>query len=323
MGFGCVLLYGAGAYWALDNRNIFNKFEKYAPFGSQLLEFIEEREHNKKMKARKEYYDALDNTTAPFISRRYKMSDDNQHDPLKPEMFFDAKSGIVSEQQREYLPLILLPDIRDPVVHDVSFAMNDLIASINASAASKQIVTHVADTLTKLATSVRNDHSEYADMFANYSKVLNDVALTYSPDKDLYEYHQELSRLVLEIEQHLVAHLNTRGQKKAAVTPLIDKKSDTKTSKSSWKSPSLELDNSLAILELELTLTLLVTALHSHSSLASIKTYIQSMRDVVGKFPDRAYREVLIKRALEGVSVPSDVDLKPIIDDLLQTTSMK
>lgn len=84
-------------------------------------------------------------------------------------------------------------------------------------------------------------------------------------------------------------------------------------------------------LQLELALTLLVNALQQQSSIP-LGPYIQGVRDAVDHYSNRwSYpslgntvtsseshdRKTLITEALKSVSVPKDVDLKPILDDIL------
>lgn len=89
------------------------------------------------------------------------------------------------------------------------------------------------------------------------------------------------------------------------------------------------LEPSNTSLQLELALTLLINALRPHSSVP-LGPYIQGVRNAVenpspysafssqieglGEKPDR---KTLINETLKKISVPQDVDLKPILDDIL------
>lgn len=74
-------------------------------------------------------------------------------------------------------------------------------------------------------------------------------------------------------------------------------------------------------LQLELALTLLVNALHQHSSVP-LGPYIQGVRQAFQApyktfHNDHVDKATLLTEALKTINIPQDVDLKPVLDDIL------
>lgn len=78
------------------------------------------------------------------------------------------------------------------------------------------------------------------------------------------------------------------------------------------------IDGSDITLRLKLALTLLVTALQQHSKVP-LGPYIQGVREAMSSYPESAIsaKEKLIHEALQGIAVPEEVDLNPILHDIL------
>lgn len=231
-----ILGLGAGylglAYYALDHESVYDVVEKYMPGGSALLDQLESWQHKQKVQIREQFYKD-DNVVAPYIRERKVHSaksaaQANVEDPLTPERFFDAQSGTVSLEKKEYLPLMLLPDTRDPLVNRISMSLNDLIQSVNASAASADTVYAVSDGITELAVEIKSMHPKHANLLELEVIQLKDLVDTHESVKKEYqlihptgtvastlpfemEYHNKLAREILNLERILVSHINTRN----------------------------------------------------------------------------------------------------------------
>lgn len=115
----------------------------------------------------------------------------------------------------------------------------------------------------------------------------------------------------------------------ATVTPAEAAVSSSSSSKARSASQKAKLDPkyygaiepSDISLKLELALTLLVNALQQHSSVP-LGPYIQGVREAVDYGTLSVYKTAappakLIHDALQAISVPSDVDLAPVLDDII------
>ncbi|CAN6674889.1 hypothetical protein TRVA0_070S00364 [Trichomonascus vanleenenianus] len=322
------VVYTGSAFFALENYRFSKVFEQYFPLGAQVLDFLEEREHRKVTLARHQYYESQRPLTPYIKSQRPKTDEDDselskpdittdKYDPLAPDNFFDAQSGTVATTgEREYLPLVLLPDTSDPVVNDVAFALNDLISSVNSSAVDPSTVVNVSQRLEKLAHSVHDLTPTYSSIFHFKARLLQQLVDSQQslrekygdklPKKVLAVYLKRLSRIILETENDLVAHVNTRGQFETEANRRVQ---NEKKSLLVSEADSLE-----AIIQLQLSFSLLISALHSKSAMP-IAPYIQRAKEAIANFPDRT-KEQIVASAISGLRVPDDVDLQPIVKDI-------
>lgn len=320
---GVVFIYVGGSMVAMENDGFYRVFDRYVPYGAQLLEHIEQYQHDRRMRSYQERARQQEQGSSPYIRRKYSNEDaekQQQHevaavsscsssgegsDPLSPQRFFDAQSGNIEE--RDYLPLVLLPDIRDPLIHRVSFALNDLIASVNASAASADTILNAATALQTLADDVQQSHRDYCDRFAERARTLK----TYAESNDRSEHQLKLlSDEIMAIENMLVQHVNTRN---CSVKPAQQM---TTTGENNMPF-SLVSNNSEVVLQLQLSFSQLIAILHNQSSIP-LGPYIQGLKDAVESF-ELASRQELINNALNGLTIPDDVDLNPIINDIINS----
>ncbi|ANB11328.1 hypothetical protein AWJ20_4132 [Sugiyamaella lignohabitans] len=363
-----VSLYAASTYavWSLQESNpsIYKTFDRHIPLGHYILEFLEERQYQEKMRTRKEFYDSQ-GSVQPYVSRTYKGAagdeqDDHSshskatssgkggsssvtHDPLSPERFFDAKSGTVGLGEREYLPLILLPDTNNPVVHEISMSLNVLISSVNASAVSDETVNNVSQLFHRLSEETKSEKhlqqdsklfEEEAQVFTSlvdaFKQVRPKAGSTDESEARLYRqyaenYHKRLANEILRAENILIAHCNTinatiREPRPFSLQPPVKPSSTTSkintttTSSTSYAKPDFALPTT-DILELQISFNLLVSALHDHTNLP-LSPYIQGIKSAIAA-SNHSNKEELIHRALQGVRIPDDVDIKPIIQDVL------
>lgn len=240
-----ILGLGAGyfglAYYALDHESVYDVVEKYMPGGSALLDQLESWQHKQKVQIREQFYKD-DNVVTPYIKERKAQSaksaaQANVEDPLTPERFFDAQSGTVSLEKKEYLPLMLLPDTRDPLVNRISMSLNDLIQSVNASAASADTVYAVSDGITELAVEIKSLHPKHANLLELEVIQLKELVDTHESVRKEFllihpsgnvaptlpfemEYHNKLAREILNLERILVSHINTRNNSDGSGLPL-------------------------------------------------------------------------------------------------------
>lgn len=284
---------------AMENDTFYEAFTKTVPFGARSVEYVEQYRFDKKMKRFNENKKLQEAPSDPYITRKYPKDAQQQQqekDPLSPKLFFDAQSGNISE--RDYLPLLLLPDIRDPLVHQVSFALNDLISSVNCSAASKETIRKTCLALDRLADNILKSHEDYSVIFHEKSKTLHDII--ESSDID----YKNLSNEILEIENLLVQHCNTRN---------------TITNKPIQHERITTTNYQKAILQLQMSFSLLISILHNKTTNSlSPNPYVDALKDTLSSF-EKASREDLVKSALKDLTVPEDVDLKPIINDIVNS----
>lgn len=323
---GLVFIYVGGTMVAMENDGFYRVFDKYVPYGSQLLEHIEQYQHDKRMRSYQERVRTQqEQGTSPYIKRKYS-NDGNEHgqqaqphevaaisscgsngegsDPLSPQRFFDAQSGNIEE--RDYLPLVLLPDIRDPLIHRVSFALNDLIASVNASAASADTILNASTALQTLADDIQQSHKDYCDKFTEKAKALKEYAENERSGHQL----KLLSDEIMAIENMLVQHVNTRNSN-------VKPAEQMKTTKQNNMPFSLVSSNSEVVLQLQLSFSQLIAILHNKSSIP-LGPYIQGLKEAVASF-ELGSRQELINNALNGLTIPDDVDLSPIINDIINS----
>lgn len=294
----------------------------------------------------------------------------SSRDPLLPKRFFDAVSGTVGGD-RDYLPLVLLPDEQDKIMNKAAMSLNALISSFNASAISEETVLSVSKTLADVAQSNASIAPHYAQvimyksekfdrLYRSYRLIWEEYLNTqeqiagqdtsFKSNPVLADYSRKLSEEIVETELLLVNLINSgkRGHDLDVTDPeyvkfktsnaaLKKKKKAAKQSKAATSSTNFStsiaqpfrtetsyggFDATDISLQLKLALTLLVTALQQHSSVP-LGPYIQGVREAMAPYPDISNREVLIAEALKTISVPEEVDLKPVLHDILAYDSNK
>uniref|UniRef100_A0A060TCX8 MICOS complex subunit MIC60 n=1 Tax=Blastobotrys adeninivorans TaxID=409370 RepID=A0A060TCX8_BLAAD len=327
------------SYYVLDNPEALELMIRYVPGAEKLVDMIEEREHARKVKVKEQYY-VQQGSVEPYIRRKYPadsgsdlhsstsssfsssslnstassrggpdgdsataaLDSTDTRDPLASKHFFDAQSGIVTQDERDYLPLILMPDYKDPNIYQVCTALNDLISSLNASAASEDTVMAAAKALKTLSKSV--DDKAYRDIFADKASALHKLAKSRT-ELSPQDYRSQLAQQILDTENHLVAHVNSG-------VPPVQTSSSVSSSGPKLLTRHEYMD---AVLQLQVNLVLLVSAIHNHSSGSH---YIAKARGTISQLPTRSERKRLINDALKGIHIPEDVDLTPVINDLLK-----
>lgn len=368
-------LYGAGVWWSLKNPDgtTYKIFEHYVPLGRDVLDHFEEKTHMANLMSRQQFYEKQQ-SVKPYISKTY--SHDNViganlngtggyasevdeelelDDPLPPQQFFDAQSGTVGTSSRQYLPLVVLPNINDPVIHDVSMALNDLISSVNAAAVSDETVRAVAKRFRRLAESTSQkypDDKTSIKMFRHESVVFDSLVNAYQalrteygvpnvPPDQTRKYLKRISREILKVEPVLVSHCNkhnsngnnSRNMWTAASTEEQRRQGSGSNLSASNSTAASHLnpqrDNhgmflppgtavSPEILDLQLSFTLLADALHMGSGIP-IDHYIRSIRNTVEASREEDKRK-LVNQALERANIPADVDMDAIVGRILTGT---
>lgn len=392
------ITYGVGVYYASVNSNFHNTFTTYVPLAGTIIDFLEERDYQKKFKiithkeAQKNSVpltSAIEQSTSSSslaseqdeLTKTKKVSANSSatsaksnKDPLSPKNFFNAVSGTVGEEDREYLPLVLLPDDRDELVNRAAMSLNDLIAGYNASAITEETVLSVSKTLASLAQNSASIAPHYAQVIMHKSENFKKLYQGYQIIWDEYlekqdenqlaaansrkanpvfaDYNHRLAEEINETELLLVKFINAgkRGSdldtsdveyvkfqkiklespKKKVYTPLtmsstcssIDRQNSNNymdcatAGASKYDAAYGGFDGSDMALRVELALTLLVTALQ-HENTPVVATYIQGVRDAVATCPDDTSRESIINEALKCVTVPKDLDLRPVLHDII------
>ncbi|KAA8913181.1 hypothetical protein TRICI_003243 [Trichomonascus ciferrii] len=325
---GLVFIYVGGAMVAMENDGFYRVFDRYVPYGAELLEHIEQYQHDRRMQSYQERVRQQQEGTSPYIRRKYSHEETDDHgvaavsscgegsdDPLSPQRFFDAQSGNIEE--RDYLPLVLLPDIRDPLIHRVSFALNDLIASVNASAASADTILNAATALQALADDVQHSHTDYHALFSQKAQALRAYAENSNEQQRSEHQLKLLSDEIMAIENSLVQHVNTRNTTSTPVQPTTTTTTQRPTNNKDSMPFPLVSGNSEVVLQLQLAFSQLIAILHNKSSIP-LGPYIQGLKDAVASF-ELASRQELINNALNGLIIPDDVDLNPIINDIINS----
>lgn len=375
---GLAGMYGATIWWSLRNPDgaTYRTVERYVPLGREVLDHFEERKHMGNLKIHQKLYEKQQ-ANKPNVPKSYSYDnfvsgekDVDEHlggsdgdvnrlygwgdqmvideDPLPPEQFFDAQSGTVGTRTRKYLPLLVLPNINDPVIHDVSMALNDLISSVNASAVSDETVRAVAKRFQRLAESVSvkyPDDEASINLFKHESVVFETLVNSYQglrvhygvphvPNEQTSRYHKRIAKEILKIEPLLVAHCNRHnalatGSGKLVYTaeselaPLASIASSPKgtyaTSRATQERNPMMLTPAVSLspelLDLQLSLTLLAHALHTGTGVP-VEHYIRSIRNMVRASGEEDKRK-LVDQALQGANIPSDVDMAAIVGRIL------
>jgi hypothetical protein len=198
---------------------------------------------------------------------------------------------------REYLPLLSLPEIHDPLITETSMDMNALISSVNAAAVPIQTVMTTAKRLRAVAAK-SNVHGP--DLIAQ-AELLEGIAKNAGPGPFTEPaVHQQLAHVIVSAEQLLVNHVNTQ------VAPAKGDRVASGNPSQTWSMDEL--------IEVQVTLSLLIKALHRNSPTDGYVRAIRKTLSGVGA----ADKEALVREALEGISIPKDVDVQPILRDILR-----
>lgn len=220
------------------------------------------------------------------------------------------------------------------------------VAQSNASVAPHyaQVIMYKSEKFDRLYRNYRLIWEEYLDTQEQITDAANS---NFSSNPVLADYSKKLSEEITETEMLLVNLINSgkRGHDLSVTDPEYVK---FKTSAAALKKKSALLsqnnplpvnvpittpapvergnkdtkyggfDGSDITLQLKLALTLLVTALQQHSKVP-LGPYIQGVREAMASYPESTLgmRESLINEALKGITVPEEVDLKPILHDIV------
>lgn len=295
-----------GTWYALRNEAFLDTFERYVPFGGNVVDFFEERAHAEKMKSKEAFYHAQA-SVEPYISRKHLAANDEnsagRHDPLAPHRFFDPGSGQVGLDQREYLPLVSLPETRDPLVTEASMALNDLISGVNASAVYTKSISDCAKRLRDIAAASPTLKAELLAQADTMDQVVKRAGATPGAVTDR-AVHVELAQAIVASEHLLVSHINSQGLGDSRLT-------STSSATKPKKNTSWSMDQ---LIEVQVTLSLLIRALDRHNP---IDGYVRAIRKELAHV--RGDKEALVLEALNGISVPKDVDLQPVLRDILRS----
>ncbi|KAF5094660.1 hypothetical protein D0Z00_003435 [Geotrichum galactomycetum] len=216
-------MYGAGVYYASINSNFHKTFTTYVPLAGTVIDFLEEREYRKNFKTithkeaeknsvqltsaveksvgssslASEQDEAASGVKVKKVSANSSAtSAKSNKDPLSPKRFFNAVSGTVGEEDREYLPLVLLPDDRDEIVNRAAMSLNDLIAGYNAAAITEETVLSVSKTLASVAQSSAAIAPRYAQVIMHKSENFKQLYQGYQLIWDEYLEKQDENQLV-------------------------------------------------------------------------------------------------------------------------------
>jgi hypothetical protein len=393
------IAYGSGIYYASVNDNFNRPFVKYVPLAGKIIDFLEEREYQNNIAARArriqlENEAALDTfyyrrskvtsklSTKPPVSSITSAVDSNNSasssadtksnatsallstkDPLSPKRFFDAVSGTVGED-RDYLPLVLLPDDQDKYLNKAAMSLNELISSFNSSAISEDTMLSVSQSLATVAKEnatvaphyaqvIMHKSQEFDRLYRSYRLIWdeyldNQSDTTFRSNPVLHNYSRKLAEEITETEMLLVNLINSgrngndldvsdaeyvkfkdsrdKSKKKIASTSALPHNHHNSTEAlNSTIQPAASgssakeyggFDGSDVSLQLRLTLTLLVSALQQHSSVP-LGPYIEGVREAVAPYQDLPSKEKQIQEALKTISIPDELDLQPILHDIL------
>lgn len=392
----CAVVYGSGVYYASIDDKFNRLFTKYVPLAGVVMDFLEEREYQNNIASRARraqlesesqdsyYYrrspvsSAVENvsSSSALTSNRseehpagHKQTQSSSNatsatsskDPLSPKRFFDAVSGTVGGD-RDYLPLVLLPDDQDAVLNKAAMSLNALISSFNASAISEETVLKVSKTLADVAKTNASVAPRYSQvimyksdkfdrLYRNYRLIweeyldtqeqISSTKSTPTSNPVLADYSKKLSEEITETELLLVNLINSgkRGQDLDITDPQFIKYKNYTASLKKKKlalaqqptlpvgpaitapppapkphSPYGAFDGTEISLQLKLALTLLVTALQQQSHVP-LGPYIQGVREAMASYPEN--KEGLIHEALKGITIPENVDLEPVLHDIL------
>lgn len=208
-------LYIGGIYVATDHP----KYQKYIPFSNKVIDFLEEREFRKISYERSLLQEITNvsksalNSTSSGTSLTSEIQSENQKlakteistaatsaksskDPLLPKRFFNAISGTVGEEDKDYLPLVLLPDDHDEILNKAAMSLNDLISSYNASAITEETVLSVSENLANVA---KNN----GILAPHYSQLIMQKSENF---KKLYQQYRLIWEEYLNTQEQIKGH---------------------------------------------------------------------------------------------------------------------
>lgn len=215
-GFALAIAYGGGVYYSSLNDEFQSQFVKYVPLAGTLIDFLEEREFQRNgaraSTAHQSHNHSVQNSLPSSIisalEQRSKSSsltsrmmeelteeEKLEHrkssnssatsallssDPLSSKQFFNAVSGTVDNNgERDYLPLVLVPDDRDATINQAVMSLNDLISSFNAYAISEETMLAVSQTLASVAQKNAENLPCYAQVIMFKSQKFGDLYRSY------------------------------------------------------------------------------------------------------------------------------------------------
>lgn len=281
------------------------------------------------------------------------------YDPLTQNQgnFFDPSSGVVAEEHKEYLPLILLHDSADHAARHSAMALNDLISSINTSIVTNDSVKNVSDSLIQLSEFVAKNHPEiqtqlserlgekarrFHSLGEHYHIIIQDflqnevehgphqghaaeVELTiYETDK-MRELRKNVIQEIHDTEDLLVKYCNRYSRPEGPVAEVITRRVPT------VETVTLEPLDSAAkagfdaskykkqISAAEQSLAVLVAAVQ-HSSVLGVDPFVEGVKQAINSV-DIGDRSKILSEALKNVTVPNDVNLAPYLEEISNKSS--
>lgn len=321
---GSVALFGVGCIYSTTNSHFASVFTSYIPFASWAVEYLEERDYQKHLRAKEAFY-RQDQEVTPYVSRVHTGEYEESYgqansgiineDPLAPEYFFNPASGTVGTEIKDYLPLITIPETNEPLITHTALCVNDLISSVNASATSTATVMEVSHALIELANKIEKEYPDHAKRFKlqgeQFAK-LNDLYGGQVDEQTKRAYLQMLGRGAVDVERQLVFHVNKRvyssspGKSSSSSTPSTNP--STKNQKPMSAGQKLAL-----IMEIQLALTMATSGNHSATP------YIESARKALKSQPPIIQKQ-LVTEALKTVNLPDtdEIDLEEIVNKILK-----
>lgn len=276
-------------------------------------------------------------------------------DPLTENQgnFFDPSSGVVAEEHKEYLPLILLHDSADHAARHSAMALNDLISSINTSIVTNDSVKNVSDSLIQLSEFVAKNHPEiqtqlserlgekarrFHSLGEHYHIIIQDflqnevehgphqghaaeVELTiYETDK-MRDLRKNVIREIHDTEDLLVKYCNRYSRPEGPVAEVITRRVPTVETvtlepiSSAFDASKYRKQISAA----EQSLAVLVAAVQ-HSSVLGVEPFVEGVKQAINNV-EAADRSKILSEALKNVNIPNDVNLTPYLEEISSKSS--
>lgn len=182
------VVYGAGAYYALENDDVHDFFVDYVPFGDELMAVIENRRFRKRFsdlaavqQSNVRTPGGLESVRVSKTGATWKAIDEPVDKPgainiMKPGPHLSAakKEETAAPPQKVTLPLVPIPENADGHVLASVEALNDFIKSINESKPGSEHVDRVSKEVVALAQSISEIKDSYKAELA--SKVEGEAA---------------------------------------------------------------------------------------------------------------------------------------------------
>jgi hypothetical protein len=392
---GCLVGYTAAVFFASRDERFRDIFIEKFPFGRPIGEYFEEQEIKKNRdspkpkpiptspsgqpNARTSHLSALyPDKSNPNAMTNNPDGDSHQErkfnleralsskgtkkeyfDPLTENQgnFFDPSSGVVAEEHKEYLPLILLHDSADHAARHSAMALNDLISSINTSIVTNDSVKNVSDSLIQLSEFVAVNHPEIQTQLSerlgekarrfhalgeHYHTIIQDflqnevehgphqghaaeVELTiYETDK-MRDLRKNVIQEIHDTEDLLVKYCNRYSRPEGPVAEVITRRVPTvetvtlepidSTAKAAFDASKYKSQISAA----EQSLAVLVAAVQ-HSSVLGVDPFVEGVKQAINNV-DIGDRSKILTEALKNVTVPSDVNLTPYLEQITDKSS--